>query len=159
MNQTHDLAAVEPTLELVTMSLGEHAFGVAVKHVHDILGPQQVAAVPLTSEAVLGSINLRGRIVTVLDLAVVLGLKRVTEADRALNVVIADDKELYALMVDNVGEVMTLPCSTLEPLPPTFPAGWRAISNGIFKLPDHLLLTLEPDRILAVIKAQSGKQA
>src|SRR3954452_22637306 len=108
MSQTHDMAAVEPTLELVTMSLGSYAFGIAVKHVHDILGPQQVAAVPLTCEAVLGSINLRGRIVTVLDLAVVLGLRRVNSADRALNVVIADDKELYALMVDDVGEVMTL---------------------------------------------------
>jgi purine-binding chemotaxis protein CheW len=159
MSQTHDMAAVEPTLELVTMSLDSYAFGIAVKHVHDILGPQQVAAVPLTCEAVLGSINLRGRIVTVLDLAVVLGLRRVNSADRALNVVIAHEKELYALMVDDVGEVMTLPCDTLEPLPPTFPAGWKAISNGIFKLPDQLLLTLEPERILAVIKAQSGRDA
>lgn len=159
MNQILDVAATEPTLELVTMSLGGHAFGVAVRQVHDILGPQPVAAVPLACEAVAGSINLRGRIVTVLDLAVVLGIQRRTDASQALNVVVADDKELYALMVDNVGDVLTLPGKTLEPLPPTFPAGWKAMSNGIVKLTDQLLLTLEPERILAAIKSQSGQQA
>jgi purine-binding chemotaxis protein CheW len=146
----------ETTLELVTMTLAGYAFGVAVQHVHDILGPQTIARVPLACDAVAGSINLRGRIVTVLDLRVVLELGRSVEPDRVMNVVVADDRELYALLVDQVGDVLTLPKPTLEPLPPTFPSAWKAISNGIVRLPDHLLLTLSPERILAAIKAQAG---
>jgi purine-binding chemotaxis protein CheW len=147
------------TLELVTMSLSGYAFGIGVRHVHDILGPQAIARVPLASEAVTGSINLRGRIVTVLDLSVVLGLGRLANPAQAMNVVIADDKELYALMVDQVGDVLNLPGNTLEPLPPTFPPHWKSISNGIVKLKDELLLTLNPERILSAIKELSGTKS
>jgi purine-binding chemotaxis protein CheW len=155
MNQTN-AASSGSTLELVTMTLAGYAFGVAVKHVHDILGPQTIARVPLACDEVAGSINLRGRIVTVLDLRVVLDLGRSAEPDRVMNVVVADDRELYALLVDQVGDVLTLPGRTLEPLPPTFPSGWKTISNGIVKLPEQLLLTLAPERILAAIKSQTG---
>lgn len=155
MSQTK-AAPPEATLELVTMTLAGYAFGVAVQHVHDILGPQKIAPVPLACDAVAGSINLRGRIVTVLDLRVVLDLGRSAEPDRVMNVVVADDRELYALRVDQVGDVLTLPRRTLEPLPRTFPSGWKAISNGIVRLPEQLLLTLAPERILAAIKAQTG---
>jgi purine-binding chemotaxis protein CheW len=158
MNQPQIALAQEPALELVTMSLRGQAFGVAVRQVHDILGPQPVAAVPLACETVAGAINLRGRIVTVLDLSVVLGLGRQADRSRAMHIVAADDKELYALMVDAVGDVLALPGRALEPLPSTFPAGWKAISNGIVKLSDQLLMTLEPQRILAAIKTQPGKQ-
>jgi purine-binding chemotaxis protein CheW len=153
---TENSTAVEAPLVLVTMTLAGHAFGVGVQHVHDILGPQHIARVPLACDAVAGSINLRGRIVTVLDLGVVLGLGRLSKPDHAMNVVVADDRELYALMVDQVGDVLTISGKALEPLPPTFPSGWKAISNGIVKLQDHLLLTLVPDQILAAIKAQAG---
>lgn len=156
MNQIADVATLEPSLELVTMSLSGYAFGIGVQLVHDILGPQAIAPVPLADAAIAGSINLRGRIVTVLDLAVVLGFDRCAAPERAMNVVVADDKELYALLVDQVGDVLNLPGATLEPLPPTFPADWKAISDGIVRLQDQLLLTLDPDRILAAVKQKSG---
>lgn len=159
MNQSADVATLEPALELVTMTLSGYAFGIGVKLVHDILGPQAIAPVPLASSAVAGSINLRGRIVTVLDLGVVLGFDRSSAPERAMNVVIADDKELYALLVDQVGDVLSLPGTTLEPLPPTFPTEWKAISDGIVRLQDHLLLTLDPDRILAAVKEKSGPKS
>ncbi len=155
MNQTEDIATLGPTLELVTMTLAGQAFGIAVRHVHDILGPQSIARVPLASGAVAGSINLRGRIVTVLDLAVVLDLGR-ANPDLAMNVVVADDRELYALLVDKAGDVLTMPGAMLEPLPPTVPSGWSLISNGILKFSDHLLVTVEPDRILAAIRGRTG---
>jgi purine-binding chemotaxis protein CheW len=155
MNQTN-AASFGSTLELVTMTLAGYVFGVAVQHVHDILGPQTIARVPLACDAVAGSINLRGRIVTVLDLRAVLDLGRSGEPDRVMSVVVADDRELYALLVDQVGDVLTLREQTLEPLPPTFPSRWKAISNGIVRLPEQLLLTLSPERILAAIKPQTG---
>jgi purine-binding chemotaxis protein CheW len=67
----------------------------------------------------------------------------------AMNVVIELDGELYAVLVDNVGEVLSLPATAVEPLPPTLGAGWRALSHGIVRLDDRLLLLLAPDRMLA----------
>jgi purine-binding chemotaxis protein CheW len=156
VNQTDATASVPSTLELVTMTLAGHAFGVEVRHVHDVLGPQTITWVPLACDAIAGSINLRGRIVTVLDLGVVLQLGRSATRDRAMNVVVADDNDLYALLVDQVGDVLTVPGRTLEPLPPTLPFLWKEISDGIVRLPDQLLLTLAPERILADIKRQTG---
>jgi purine-binding chemotaxis protein CheW len=155
MSTAISVASDRTVLELVTMQLGGQAFGIGVQHVHDVLGPQKIARVPLARSAVAGSINLRGRIVTVLDLRVVLGLGEAADLDDAVNVVIAHDREFYALLVDQVGDVLTIPAAALEPLPSSFAAGWRAISGGVIKLPDQLLLTLVPERLLASLESSA----
>jgi len=142
-------------LELVTMQLGGQMFGIAVQHVHDVLGPQNIARVPMACKAVAGSINLRGRIVTVLDLRVVLELGAAPEPGKAMNVVIAHEREFYALLVDQVGDVLTVPAASLEPLPSSFDAGWRAVSGGVVKLKDQLLLTLMPDKLMATLESSA----
>jgi purine-binding chemotaxis protein CheW len=141
-------------LELVTMQLGGQTFGIAVQHVHDVLGPQNIARVPMACKAVAGSINLRGRIVTVLDLRVVLDLGAAPEPGKAMNVVIAHEREFYALLVDQVGDVLTIPAASVEPLPSSFDAGWRAVS-GVVKLKDQLLLTLMPDKLMATLESSA----
>lgn len=136
-------------LELVTMQLGDQLFAIAVQHVHDILGPQRITRVPLAPKAVAGSLNLRGRIVTVLDLRVPLGLCQAANTDGAMNVVVDMDGELYALLVDQVGEVLTVPAETIEPLPKTLSPSWRTLSHGIVRLENQLLLLLIPERALS----------
>lgn len=131
------------------MQLGDQLFGIAVQHVHDVLGPQRITRVPLAPKAVAGSLNLRGRIVTVLDLRVTLGLDRAANTDGATNVVVDIDGELYALLVDQVGEVLTIPAEAIEPLPQTLSQNWRAVSHGIVRLENRLLLLLVPQRALS----------
>ena len=163
-------------LELVTMQVDSQLFGIAVRHVHDVLGPQKITPVPLAPDAVAGSLNLRGRIVTVLDLRTTLGLSHAHRADNAMNpsatngpamnqsairqgamnVVIELDGELYAVLVDDVGDVMTLSAAAVEPLPPTLDANWRALSHGIIRLDDRLLLLLAPERMLAAAAIECG---
>ncbi len=167
-------AGPNATLDLVTMQVNSQLFGIAVRHVHDVLGPQKITRVPLAPGAVAGSLNLRGRIVTVLDLRVTLGIGHAQRAPEAMsmpamsmhatnmpavnmpatkiaamNVVIELDGELYAVLVDNVGDVMTLPAAAVEPLPPTLGASWRALGHGIVRLDDRLLLLLAPEHMLA----------
>jgi len=155
MSQAPSNMARDATLELVTMRLGNQLFGIPVRHVHDVLGPQKITRVPLAPSAVAGSLNLRGRIVTVLDLRVTLGLGRAQHTDTATNVVIDMEGELYALLVDQVGEVLTIPATAVEPLPQTLTANWRALSHGIVRLDDQLLLLLVPERMLGAMVARA----
>jgi purine-binding chemotaxis protein CheW len=146
---TEQVGISDVTLELATVELDSQHFGIAVRHVHDVLGPQKITRVPLAPAAVAGSLNLRGRVVTVLDLRTALGLERSPDPDRAMNVVIAQGGELYALLVDQVGDVITVPRAVIEAPPQTLSHAWRTMSDGIVKLDNRLLLMLMPDRLLA----------
>src|SRR4051812_21507078 len=91
----------------VTMGIDRQMFGIEVKHVRDVLRHQKVTPIPLSPPEVAGSLNLRGRIVTVIDLRRHLDLPPKENYGRAgCTFVVIDYKgELYSLMVDSVGEV------------------------------------------------------
>ncbi len=137
--------------ELVTMQVAGQPFGIPVGFVRDILGQQVISRIPLAPGAIAGSLNLRGRIVTVLDLRVALGLGSTPAPEKAMNVVIDHAGELYSLLVDQVGDVLSIAGNAIEPLPQTLISGWRAISEGVVKLQDELVLVLVPDALIGAI--------
>lgn len=137
--------------ELVTMEVAGQPLGIPVSQVRDVLGPQHITRIPLAPPAVAGSLNLRGRIVTVLDLRVAMGLGRITDPARAMNVVTEQGDELYSLLVDHVGDVLPLAGADVEPAPPTLDAAWRAVCGGVVKLQDRLVLILLLNRLLPTI--------
>lgn len=147
--------------QLVTMQVATQPFGIPVSSVRDVLGPQVISRIPLAPEAIAGSINLRGRIVTVLDLRVVLGLGATQAREKAMNVVIDHHGELYSLLVDQVGDVLPVEERLVEPLPQTVAPEWRAVSCGIVKLKDQLVLILVPDSLLSLtgVNAAVGMDA
>ena len=93
----------------VTMTVANQIFGIPVLKVQDVLGPQRIAHVPLAPVEVLGSLNLRGRIVTAVDVRTRLGLPPLADNTSSMSVVVEHDNELYSLVVDKVGEVMSSP--------------------------------------------------
>jgi len=133
---------------LVTMTIDNQLLGIPVSAVHDVLGPQKLTRIPLAPDAVAGALNLRGRIVTAIDVRKRLGLNERDESDPAMSVVVEHDGEPYSLIIDTVGEVLSVPNDRLERNPPTLDPRWRAVSNGIFRLDDQLLVVLEVDRLL-----------
>ncbi len=133
---------------LVTMTIANQLLGIPVSSVHDVLGPQKLTRIPLAPEAVAGALNLRGRIVTAIDVRRRLGLEERTEGEPAMSVVVEHDGEPYSLIIDNVGEVLSVPADRMERNPPTLDPRWRAVSDGIFRLDDRLLVVLEVDRLL-----------
>lgn len=145
--------------ELVTMEVAGQPLGIPVDQVRDVLGPQRITRIPLAPAAVAGSLNLRGRIVTVLDLRAALGLGRITDTARAMNVVTEQGDELYSLMVDQVGDVLAVSGATMESAPTTLSPAWRAISHGVVKLEDRLVLVLLLDRLLPTIAGTASGQA
>jgi purine-binding chemotaxis protein CheW len=134
----------------VTLKVADQLCGVPVLGVRDVLGTQSIARIPLAPPEIAGSLNLRGRIVTAIDVRCRLGLPPVAPGTPRMSVVAEQGGELYALLVDQVSEVMTLPASAFERNPPTLPPSWAAYSTGIYRLQDRLLVVLDVGRLLTL---------
>ncbi len=133
--------------EFVTMFIAGQMFGIPVLQVQDVLGPQKITRVPLAPPEVAGSLNLRGRIVTAIDVRVRLGLPP-RDGGKDMSIVADHGGEFYSLIVDQVGEVMSLPAADYEKNPSTLDERWREVSDGIYRLKDSLLIILDVQRLL-----------
>jgi purine-binding chemotaxis protein CheW len=135
--------------QYVSITIGGQLFGIPVLIVHDVLGPQRITRIPLAPPEVAGSLNLRGRIVTAIDVRLRLGLnKRAVGDDSAMSIVVEHLGEFYSLMVDAVGEVLTLSTGEFERNPATLDPRWRDVSLGIYRLKAELLVVLDVVRLL-----------
>ena len=143
-------AAADEEQVFVTLSVAGQMCGVPVLAVRDVLGEQSITRIPLAPPEIAGSLNLRGRIVTAIDLRRRLRLPDAEPGQPRMSVVTEQGGELYALLVDQVSEVMALPSSTFEPNPPTLEKSWAMFSNGIYRLDDRLLVVLDISRLLAL---------
>jgi purine-binding chemotaxis protein CheW len=143
-------AAKEENQVLVTLTVGDQLCGVPVLAVRDILGEQVITRIPLAPPEIAGSLNLRGRIVTAIDLRRRLRLPPAPVGQARMFVVAEQSGELYALLVDQVSEVLSLDASTFERNPPTLEKSWAEFSTGIFRLDGRLLVVLDVSRLLAL---------
>jgi len=134
----------------VTFTVGDHFLGVPIGRVQDILVPDVIAPVPGGPIEVSGLINLRGRIVTVIDLRARLSLPPPSRetSNRGKCVTVEKDGEFYTLLVDAVGDVVILPAYQRESNPPTLDPLWQNIVRGVFRQQDNLLIILDVDRVL-----------
>jgi purine-binding chemotaxis protein CheW len=132
----------------VTLTVANQLFGIPVLQVRDILGPQHITRIPLAPSEVAGALNLRGRIVTAIDVRTRLGLSAQAETTSSMSVVVDIHGELYSLIVDKIGEVMSLPNADFERNPATLDARWQEVSSGIYRLKDCLLVVIDVARLL-----------
>jgi purine-binding chemotaxis protein CheW len=140
--------------DYVTMSIGDQMFGIPVLTVQDVLGPQNIARVPLAPPEVAGSLNLRGRIVTAIDVRPRLGLPTREGGKAAMSVVVEHENELYSLLVDSVGEVLSLNSRDYQRNPPTLSPRLREFSDGIYRLNGSLLVVLSVGSLLDFNRAE-----
>lgn len=146
--ERHGLEADGPMF--VTMAVDSQMFGIEVKHVRDVLREQVITSIPLAPPEVAGSLNLRGRIVTVIDLRKRLRHKPKEGNGTATFVVVELKGELYSLMVDNVGEVLTASTDRIETVPANLSPHWKDIATGIYKLDDELLVLVDVQALLHI---------
>jgi purine-binding chemotaxis protein CheW len=141
----------EGAASFVTFEVCGQMFGVPVMKVQDILTPDAIAPVPGGPVEVQGLINLRGRIVTVINLRTRLGLG--TEGAATCNgmcVTVENEGEFYTLFVDRVGDVVSLPSGLREDMPATLDALWKGITDGVYRTGESLLVILDVGRLLAI---------
>ncbi|HEY4253618.1 MAG TPA: chemotaxis protein CheW [Roseomonas sp.] len=142
------MSAAEETV--LTLTVADQPCGISVLSVRDVLGPQALTRIPLAPPEVAGSLNLRGRIVTAIDLRRRLGLPPAAEGLRPMSIVVEQAGELYSLLADQVGEVIPMPVESILPNPPTLDAHWQALSRGVHRQDDGLIVMLDVERVLAL---------
>ncbi|MBP2290355.1 chemotaxis protein CheW [Azospirillum rugosum] len=134
--------------DYVTMTIADQLFGIPVLQVQDVLGHQRITRIPLAPPEVAGSLNLRGRIVTAIDVRLRLGLPSRPKDKPGMSIVVDLRGELYSLMVDSVGEVLSLSNDDFERNPATLDPRWREVSTGIYRLNGQLMVVLDVPRLL-----------
>lgn len=145
--------------EFLTMSVNGQMFGIPVLQVQDVLGEQRVTRVPLAKPEIAGSLNLRGRIVTAISLRRRLGVQDPPVGNKSMSVVVDRNGDLYSLIVDAVGEVLSLPDDQFEKTPVTLDAVWREHSMGIYRLNEALLIILDVPKMLDSLCARDEAAA
>ncbi len=128
-------------------------FGVAVDSVQEVLRSQTMTPVPRAPEAVRGLINLRGQIVTALDLRRRLDLNTDADESPEMNVIVRSRGEVVSLLVDRIGDVIDTSGLELQPVPSNLPVMVREVVRGVLTLPDAILLVVDPDRAVDVSAA------
>lgn len=134
--------------DFVTFVIKGQMFGIPVLKVQDILTPDHIASIPLAPPEVRGSINLRGRIVTCIDVRVRLGLPQLNIEGECMGVTVDHHGELYTLLVDQVGDVVSLKTDLYESNPSTLDPLWREFAQGVFRLEGKLMVVLDVERLL-----------
>lgn len=131
-----------------TFHVDQLYLGIGVQQVQEVIRFQTMTRVPLAPGSISGLINLRGQIVTALDLRCRLGLPPRNSHELPMNVVVRDGENGVSLLVDRIGDVVEVDDGSFEPPPSTVRADVRSMIRGAYKLPGQLLLVLDTARVL-----------
>jgi purine-binding chemotaxis protein CheW len=134
--------------DYVTFSAAEQMFGLPIERVQDVFKPSRITRVPLAGPEIAGVLNLRGRIVTAIELRIRLGLGAREGGDGPMAIGIESRGESFGLLVDAVGEVLKLSESELEANPVNLDRNLGRVSEGVYRLDGELLVILDIDRVL-----------
>jgi purine-binding chemotaxis protein CheW len=134
--------------QLCTFYAGGLCFGIDVREVQEVLQFQDMVRVPLAHDVVRGLINLRGQIVTAIDLRRRLELPERAEDVDPMNVVVRSDEGAVSLLVDEIGDVLVVDERAFERAPETLRGRMRDLVDGVYKLDGQLLLVLDAQRTI-----------
>jgi purine-binding chemotaxis protein CheW len=151
MNDHSLVTSSDASRQVCTFRLDGVLFGVDVRKVQEVLRAQEMTRIPLAPHEVRGLINLRGQIVTAIDLRARLGLPaRDEDAPPPMNVVVQTEDGATSLLVDEIGDVVEVDEATFERPPETLARRARELVRGVYKLQRQLLLLLDTERAIAV---------
>lgn len=142
------------SIQYVTVLIGGQLFGLPIHKVHDVFVPESMTRVPLSAPEISGVLNLRGRIVTAIDMRCRLGLPPREGGPAIMAVGIEYRGESYGLIIDEVGEVLNLETSGREANPANLDRRWAEISGGVHRLSGQLMVILDVERVLGRILDQ-----
>jgi purine-binding chemotaxis protein CheW len=146
------LAREEVVKAYVTMKLDSQLLGMPVLSVQDVVKGCVITPVPLAPVFIAGVMNLRGRVVTAINMRQRLGMPPSADPGEAgLTLVVVNyHDELYGLIVDDIGEVMNLPEHKIEQTPPHLKEHWKAIAAGVYPTQDSLMVIMDPERLFVI---------
>jgi purine-binding chemotaxis protein CheW len=136
--------------EYVTAMIGGQLFGLPIVRVQDVFIPERLTRVPLAPPEIAGVLNLRGRIVTLIDLRRRFGLGQRDDGEPVMAIGVESRAESYGLLIDSVGEVLKLDDAAREPNPINLDQRLARVSAGIYRLDGQLLIVVDVDRVLDI---------
>ncbi|MDL2210702.1 chemotaxis protein CheW [Desulfovibrio sp. OttesenSCG-928-O18] len=136
-------------LQLVTFSIGEEEFGVDILKVQEIIRTMEITKVPRAQDFVEGVINLRGKVIPIIDLRRRFGFTSKEHDKHTRIIVIEINNMIVGFVVDSVSEVLRIPAATVEPPPPVVAGVESEYISGVGKLQDRLLILLDLDKLLS----------
>lgn len=139
-------------LQLVTFRIGNEEFAVDILAVQEIIRLLQITRVPRAPEYIVGVINLRGKVIPVIDLRKRFKLPQSDTDDDSRIVVMEFEQRIVGFLVDGVSEVLRIPASTVEPAPPVVAGIGSEYIRGVGKLNDRLLILLDLYTLLNSMK-------
>jgi purine-binding chemotaxis protein CheW len=142
--------------QLSTFTVGRYLFGVDVSLVQEIMRVQSITPVPLTRPEIAGLINLRGEVLTAVDLRVRFGVPEAERSTNPVNIVVRVDDEPVSLLVDAIDAVVEVSRLPYEVAPSTVDEELRALIFGVYTLPERLLLALDARTVLADLEASTA---
>jgi purine-binding chemotaxis protein CheW len=142
--------------QLSTFSVNGHLFGVEVAVVQEVLRYQPMTRVPLAPAALAGLINLRGQVVTAVDLRRRLGFPERAAGELAIDVIVRTGDGLVSLLVDRIGDVVEVTQEAFEEPPETLGGIARELIRGAYKLDHALLLSLDVQRAVDLPPLDNG---
>jgi purine-binding chemotaxis protein CheW len=138
--------------EYVTALIGDQLFGLPIGRVQDVFVVDRLTRVPLAQDEIVGVLNLRGRIVTIIDMRRRLGLPLQDSGVTPMAIGVECHGESYGLLIDEVGEVLTLAHKTREANPANLDPTLAEVSTGVHRLNGKVLVVLDVDRSLGLEK-------
>jgi len=142
------MTAMENVLEYVTATIGGQLFGLPISRVQDVFVPDRLTRIPLAPPEVAGLLNVRGRILTVIDMRRRLGVESAKNVGKALAIGVEHGGESYGLLIDSIGDVLKLSAADREDNPINLERGLAQASAGIHRLEGTLMVVLDLDRVL-----------
>jgi len=133
----------------ITFLVDGQLFGMPATEVMELTRFHALTPVPLAPPTIAGLMNLRGQVVTAVDMRRRMALRPRPDDQPPMNVVLRREDVLVSLLVDQVGEVIELADATYEPVPDTLRGVARELVRGVHKLPGRLLMLLDPDKVIA----------
>ena len=134
--------------QFVSFWIGNQLLGVPVNIVQEVLNPQDIARTPRARREIAGLLNLRGQIVTAVNLRRRMGMPDLPAERSSMNVVVRHTGESFSLLVDDVGEVIDVSNQVMDPVPSTLEPSWRCVTNGIYRLDERLFVVVNVGAIL-----------
>jgi purine-binding chemotaxis protein CheW len=150
-SESSDGAILGAMSEYVTAVIGGQLFGLPISRVQDVFMPERLTRVPLAASEIAGVLNLRGRIVTIIDMRARLGLAKSEDGRAPMAVGVDLRGESYGLLIDQIGEVLRLPDASREENPVNLDPRMAKLAGGVHRLDGQLMVVLDVDRVLEIV--------
>ncbi|MDH5762577.1 MAG: chemotaxis protein CheW [Nitrospinota bacterium] len=134
--------------QLCTFYLDKYCFGIDVREVQEVFRYQEITRLPLAPNEISGLINLRGQVITAINLRLRLGMEPREDEIAPMNVVVRTQDGVMSFLVDQIGDVMEVSDDYYEEAPDTIPGALRELITGVYKLEDRLLLIIDTKKVV-----------